>query len=65
MKRKTYNNILKGIKIIQAKGYDFDEANKIALQIFDEMEQLKNGMNFEWFAAKIATKQEWEKRAVL
>jgi len=60
MKRRTYNNMLKGIEIIQKKGYDFVEANKIAHQIFDNMEQLKNGMSFEWFAEKIATKEEWK-----
>lgn len=57
MKRKTYNNVLRGAKLIQAKGYSFDEAAQIAIQIFDNMEQTKNGMSFEWFAQMIADKE--------
>lgn len=53
MKRKTYNNVLKAIKIIQKKGYDFDTASKIVLQCFDNMEQCNNGMPVEWYLDKI------------
>ena len=38
MKRKTYNNVMRAIKIIQSKGYGFDEASEIALKCFDNME---------------------------
>ena len=36
MKRKTYNNVMKAIKMIQKKGYDFEEASKMAIRLFDE-----------------------------
>ena len=59
MKRKTYNNVMKGIKIIQKKGYDFKEAGDIVLKVFDEHE---NGeMPIEWWLDKIISKEEWLK----
>ncbi len=59
MKRKTYNNVLKGIKIIQKKGYDFQESSEIVLKVFDEHE---NGeMPIEWWLDKIISKEEWLK----
>ena len=58
MKRKTYNNVMKGIKIIQKKGYDFKEAGDIVLKVFDEHE---NGeMPIEWWLDKIVSKEEFE-----
>ena len=59
MKRKTYNNVLKGIKIIQKKGYDFQESSEIVLKVFEEYE---NGeMPIEWWLDKIISKEEWLK----
>ena len=58
MKRKTYNNVLKGIKIVQKKGYDFQEASEIVLKVFDEHE---NGeMPIEFYLDKIVNKEEFE-----
>lgn len=58
MKRKTYNNVMKGIKIIQKKGYDFQEASEIVLKVFDEHE---NGeMPIEFYLDKIVSKEEFE-----
>ena len=58
MKRKTYNNVLKGIKIIQKKGYDFQESSEIVLKVFEEHE---NGeMPIEWWLDKIVSKEEYE-----
>ena len=58
MKRKTYNNVMKGIKIIQKKGYDFQEASEIVLKVFDEHE---NGeMPIEFYLDKIVSKEEYE-----
>ena len=58
MKRKTYNNVLKGIKIIQKKGYDFQESSEIVLKVFEEHE---NGeMPIEWWLDKIISKKEYE-----
>ena len=36
MKRKTYNNVVKATKMIQKKGYSFEEANEMAIRLFDE-----------------------------
>ena len=58
MKRKTYNNVLKGIKIIQKKGYDFKEAGDIVLKVFNEHE---NGeMPIEFYLDKVISKEEFE-----
>ena len=58
MKRKTYNNVLKGIKIIQKKGYDFQEAGDIVLKVFNEHE---NGeMPIEFYLDRIVSKEEFE-----
>ena len=58
MKRKTYNNVMNGIKIIQKKGYDFQEASEIVLKVFDEHE---NGeMPIEFYLDKIVSKEEFE-----
>ena len=58
MKRKTYNNVLKGIKIVQKKGYDFQESSEIVLKVFEEHE---NGeMPIEWWIDKIVSKEEFE-----
>ena len=58
MKRKTYNNVLKGIKIIQKKGYDFQEASEIVLKVFEEHE---NGeMPIEFYLDRIVSKEEFE-----
>ena len=58
MKRKTYNNVMNGIKIIQKKGYDFQEASEIVLKVFDEHE---NGeIPIEFYLDKIVSKEEFE-----
>ncbi len=58
MKRKTYNNVLKAIKIIQKKGYDFNEASDIVLNVFDLHENEE--MPIEFWLDKIITKEEFE-----
>ncbi len=60
MKRKTYNNVLKAGKLIQAKGYSEKESLEIAVQKFDELASLKNGMSVEWLIDRMATKTERE-----
>lgn len=62
MKRKTYNNVLKAGKLIQAKGYSEKESLEIAVQKFDELASLKNGMSVEWLIDKMAAKTEREGR---
>ena len=58
MKRKTYNNVLKAAKLIRKKGYEEKESLEMAVQVFDNMEMLKNGMSAEWFIEKIAPKNQ-------
>lgn len=53
MKRRTYNNMVKATRMISSKGYDWNTANQIAMQCFDELESLKNGMDIEWLINKI------------
>ena len=63
MKRKTYNNVLKAAKLIQAKGYSEKESLEIAVQKFDELASLKNGMSVEWLIDRMATKTEKRDKA--
>jgi hypothetical protein len=42
--------------MIMKKGYEQKEAQEMALRIFENMEQLKNGMSAERFIEKIAPK---------
>lgn len=57
MKRKTYNNVMKAIKMIEKKGYNFDESSEIALRIFDEHEN--DVMPIEWYIDKVISKEEF------
>ena len=58
MKKKTYNNVLKAARLIRKKGYEEKESLEMALQVFDNMEMLQNGMSAEWFIDKIAPKNQ-------
>ena len=58
MKKKTYNNVLKAASLIRKKGYEEKESLEMAVQVFDNMEMLKNGMSAEWFIEKIAPKNQ-------
>ena len=58
MKKKTYNNVLKAARLIRKKGYEEKESLEMAVQVFDNMEMLKNGMSAEWFIEKIAPKNQ-------
>lgn len=60
MKRKTYNNVLKAARLIRKKGYEEKESLEMAVQVFDNMEMLQNGMSAEWFIEKIAPKNQLE-----
>jgi hypothetical protein len=53
VKYRTYNNMVKATKMITEKGYDWDDANAIAINLFDQIKMLKNGMSIEWFIDKI------------
>lgn len=56
MKRKTYNNVLKAGKLIQKKGYSEKESLEMAVQCFDNLEQMNNGMSVEWLIEFIKEK---------
>lgn len=61
MKRLTYHNLLRAIKILQAKGYSFEESEQIAKQKFEYLEQDRTGFwTFEKLADQIVTKDEYE-----
>ena len=62
MKRKTYNNVLKVAKLIMKKGYEEKESLEMAVKIFDEMEELNNGMSIEWRISQIISKEEWKEQ---
>ena len=49
---------MNGIKIIQKKGYDFQEASEIVLKVFDEHENEE--MPIEFYLDKIVSKEEFE-----
>lgn len=57
MKRKTYNNVLKAARLIRKKGYEQKESLEIAVQKFDELEAMHNGMTVEWLIDKMITKE--------
>lgn len=57
MKRRTYNNVLKAVRLIQKKGYGKKESLEMAIKIFDEMELLNNGMSIEWRINQIVDKE--------
>ena len=44
--------------LIRKKGYEEKESLEMAVQVFDNMEMLKNGMSAEWFIEKIAPKNQ-------
>jgi len=61
MKRLTYHNLLKGIKIMQGKGYSFEEAEDLARKQFDKLEADTTGFwTFEKLAAQVISKEEYE-----
>lgn len=61
MKRKTYNNVMKATKMIQKKGYDFEEASQMAIRLFDEH---TDGMNsIEFYIGKILDKETWKRES--
>lgn len=59
MKRKTYNNVMRATKMIQKKGYSFEEANEMAIRLFDE--HTKNMNSIEFYIDKILDKEEWKR----
>ena len=61
MRNLTYRNLMTVIKQIQAKGYDFEESEWLARNIFAEFESRPLGMSIEERVRRVLTKEEWEK----
>lgn len=57
IKNRTYNNFMRGVKIVMAKGYDEQTATDIVRRQFDTMEADKNGMPLQWYLDKIVKKE--------
>ena len=45
IKTKTYNNFMRVVKMIETKGYSFDESVKTAHRIFDQYEAYPQGLS--------------------
>ena len=58
MRYRTYKNMVKATQLIADKGYDWDEANRMAIKIFDNYMN-KNSNSVEFYIDKIMPKQEW------
>ncbi len=61
MKNLTYRNLMIVIKRIQAKGYDFEESERLARHVFEEFQAHPQGMSIEERVRRILTKEEWER----
>ena len=60
MKNLTYHNLMAVIHKIEAKGYDFSEAERLARSIFNEFAARPQGMSIEERVRRILTKEEFE-----
>lgn len=58
MRYRTYNNMVRATQMIADKGYDWDEANRMAIKIFDNYIN-KDSNSVEFYIDKIMPKQEW------
>ena len=63
MKRKTYNNVLKAVKILMDKGYNKEMANDLAIKTFDN--NRGSGIPMEYWLKKILPYEEWVKQSEL
>ena len=61
MQRLTYRNLMTVIRKIEAKGYDFQESERIARNIFAEFEARPEGVSIEERVRRVLTKEEWER----
>ena len=58
MKYRTYKNVVKATQMIADKGYDWEEANRMAIKIFDNYIN-KDSNSVEFYIEKIIPKAEW------
>lgn len=45
IKRKTYHNFMRVMRMIQAKGYDASEAERMTHRIFNQYESYPDGLS--------------------
>ena len=60
MKNLTHHNLMVLIHKIEAKGYDFSEAERLARSIFNEFAARPQGMSIEERVRRVLTKEEFE-----
>jgi len=59
MKYRTYKNMERATQMIFDKGYTWEEANKMAINIFDSYDP--KGLSIEGHISKILSKEAWIK----
>ena len=62
MKHMTYNNLMEVIHRIQAKGYDFDTAERLAKSVFTEYLARPEGLSIEARIERILDYEEWTRQ---
>lgn len=60
IKNRTYRNMMIIVNRIQRKGWDFEEAVRLARGIFDSYEAHPNGLSVEQMERRILTVKERE-----
>ena len=61
MRNMTYRNLMTVIRKIEAKGYDFQESERLARHIFAEFEARPQSMSIEERVRLVLTREEWER----
>ena len=61
MRNMTYRNLMTVIRKIEAKGYDFQESERLARHIFAEFEARPQSMSTEERVRRVLTREEWER----
>ena len=60
MKNLTYRNLMTVIHKIEAKGYSFEESERVARRIIEDFKAQPLGLSIESRVDMILTKEEWE-----
>ena len=63
IKNLTYRNLMTVIRRIEAKGYDFETAERLARNVFAAFQAAPEGLSIEQCVNMILTKAEWEAQA--
>ena len=63
MKNLTYRNLMTVIRRIEAKGYDFETAERLARNVFEAFQAAPEGLSIEQRVNMVLTKAEWEAQA--